>query len=375
MFNPAKPYNDLPPLPPEPEIETKTTLRASAETRAALAELKAAGSIIPNQSVIANAIPILEAQASSAIENIVTTTDKLFRYAGQQIDEADPSTKEAFRYRTALYEGFKEIQTRPLSTGTCVRVCNIIKGAEIDIRSTPGTALQNKVTGEVVYTPPEGEALIRQKLSNWEQFLHSSDVEPLIRMAVLHYQFEAIHPFIDGNGRTGRVINLLFLIQQGLLDIPVLYLSRYIVGNKGDYYRLLGEVTSKGAWEPWILYMLTAVRETAAWTKDKIHSIKVLMDDTASRVRTAEPRIYSRELIEVIFEHPYCRIADLVQKGVAKRQAASVYLTRLEELGVLERAKTKGAEKVYVNPKFIALLQSGNPLETLQTPIAQPGKG
>lgn len=375
MFNPAKPYNDLPPLPPKPEIETKTTLRASAEARAALAELKAAGSMIPNQSVIVNAIPILEAQASSAIENIVTTTDKLFRYAGQQIHEADPGTKEAFRYRTALYEGVKEIQTRPLSTGTCVRVCNIIKGAEIDIRSTPGTALQNKVTGEVVYTPPDGEALIRQKLSNWEQFLHHSDVEPLIRMAVLHYQFEAIHPFIDGNGRTGRVINLLFLIQQGLLDIPVLYLSRFIIGNKADYYRLLGEVTAKGAWEPWILYMLTAVRETAAWTKDKIHSIKVLMDDTASRVRTAEPRIYSRELIEVIFEQPYCRIADLVQKGVAKRQSASVYLTRLEELGVLERSKSKGAEKVYVNPNFIALLQSGNPTETLQTVVSQPAKG
>lgn len=331
--------------------------------------------MIPNQSVIASAIPILEAQASSAIENIVTTTDKLFRYAGQQIDEADPSTREAYRYRTALYEGVKEIQTRPLSTGTCVRTCNIIKGAAIDIRNTPGTALQNKATGEVVYTPPEGEALIRQKLSNWEQFLHSSDVEPLIRMAVLHYQFEAIHPFIDGNGRTGRVVNLLFLIQQGLLDIPVLYLSRFIIANKGDYYRLLGEVTAKGAWEPWILYMLTAVRETAAWTKDKIRSIKVLMDDTASRVRTAEPRIYSRELVEVIFEQPYCRITDLVQKGVAKRQSASVYLTRLEELGVLERAKTKGAEKVYMNPSFIALLQSGNPIETLQTIISQPAKG
>ncbi|HWA22434.1 MAG TPA: Fic family protein [Caulobacterales bacterium] len=369
-FSPAKPYNDLPLLPPETEIETKATLRASAEARAALAELKAAGGMIPNQSVIINSIPILEAQASSAIENIVTTTDKLFRYADHQIDQADPDTKEAFQYRTALYEGFKEIKTRPLSVGTCIRTCAIIKGADLGIRKTPGTALQNKLTGEVVYTPPEGETLILEKLSNWEKFLHESDVEPLIRMAALHYQFEAIHPFIDGNGRTGRVLNLLFLVQHGLLEIPVLYLSRHIIKNKADYYRLLGEVTANNAWEPWILYMLAAVRETATWTREKIVAIKLLIDSTANRVREAEPRIYSRELIELIFEQPYCRISTLVNKGIAKRQAASTYLTRLEELGVLERAKAKGAEKVYANPKFLALLKSGNALETLQTVIS-----
>jgi Fic family protein len=366
-FSPHKPYNDLPLLPPAIEIETKITLRASAEARAALAELKSAGAQIPNQAVIINSIPILEAQASSAIENIVTTADKLFRHAGQGGDEADPDTKEALRYRTALHEGYREIKQRPLSTGTCMRTCQIIKATNIDVRKTPGVALQNKHTGEVVYTPPEGETLIRDKLANWETFLHETEVEPLIKMAVLHYQFEAIHPFEDGNGRTGRILNLLFLVEKGLLDIPVLYLSRHIIKHKADYYRLLANVTAHGDWEPWILYMLSAVRETAQWTVAKIQAIKVLIDDTAARLRNADSRIYSRELVELIFVQPYCRIANVVAAGIAKRQAASTYLNRLTELGFLEQAKARGVEKVFVNPNFMALLKSGNPLETLET--------
>jgi Fic family protein len=367
-FDPAVPYNDLPPLPPAKDVETKAVLKASGDAKAALSALKTAGGLIPNQSVLINSIPILEAQASSAIENIVTTTDKLFRHAGNIDDTADGPTREAFRYRTALKEGFDHIKERPLGTTTCVKICQVIKGSNIDIRKTTGTTLRNHLTAEVIYTPPEGEALIRDKLANWEKFLHeSTDIEPLVRMAVMHYQFEAIHPFIDGNGRTGRVLNLLFLIEQGLLDLPVLYLSLFIMKNKTAYYNLLRGVTANGEWEPWILYMLEAVKETATWTTEKIKAIKLLLDNTAKLFREADPRIYSRELTELIFAQPYCRISTLVDANIAGRHAASNYLNRMVELGILEQVEAKGAQKVFVNPRFLALLKAGDGADLVQT--------
>ena len=200
-----------------------------------MAELKTSGQLIPNQAVLINSIPLLEAQASSEIENIVTTTDKLFRFANESGAQADPATKEALRYRTALIEGFEMLRRRPVSTSTAIAVCSTIKGVELDIRATPGTAMMNEATGAVIYTPPEGQNLLRHQLANWERFIHEAeDIDPLIRLAVMHYQFEAIHPFVDGNGRTGRVLNLLYLVDKGLLDIPVLYLSRYIIANKAS---------------------------------------------------------------------------------------------------------------------------------------------
>ena len=219
-FEPTKPYNTLPSLPPQAEIESRAVLKACIEARAALAELKQAGALIPNQAVLINSIPLLEAQASSEIENIVTTTDRLFQFADDREALADPATKEALRYRTALREGFESLAKHPLSTRTAVEICCTIKGVDMDVRRTPGTALVNERSGELIYTPPEGEALIRDKLANWEQFLHEAeDIDPLVRMAIGHYQFEAIHPFTDGNGRTGRVLNLLYLVDKGLLDI------------------------------------------------------------------------------------------------------------------------------------------------------------
>jgi len=208
----------------------------------------------------------------------------------------------------------------------------------------------------VIYTPPEGDARLRDLLANWERFLHEqTDLDPLVRMAVGHYQFEAIHPFTDGNGRTGRVINTLYLIEAGLLDLPILYLSRHVIAHKADYYGLLLAVTRDDAWEPWLLFMLQAVAETSRWTTRKIAGIRKLVEHTSEHVRTRLPKIYTRELVDVIFEQPYCRIGNLVDKGIARRQAASRYLHDLAGLGVL-REMPVGKEKLFVHPKLLELL-------------------
>ena len=359
MWNPSKPYNHLPPLPPLQDIETKVILKQCIEARAALAELRQAGELIPNQTVLINIIPLLEAKDSSEIENIVTTTDKLFQYAqARSDDKADHATKEALRYRTALYQGVQSLKHRPLSTLTAVEVCQTIKGVDLDIRSTTGTKLTNSHTGEIIYTPPEGEHILRDLLANWERFLHEhQDIDPLIKMAVSHYQFEAIHPFIDGNGRTGRILNVLYLIDVGLLTLPILYLSHYINQNKAQYYALLLNVTKAEAWSDWVLFMLQGITETSQWTTAKILAIKKLHEDTIEYVRQQESVIYSRELIDVIFEQPYSRISNLVDKGVAKRQAASIYLKKLVNIGVLEEM-TLGKEKLFIHPKLLKLLTS-----------------
>ena len=355
-FDPGRPFNDLPDLPPASETETRAILRSCIDARAALAELRVSGRLIPNQAMLINSIPLLEAQASSEIENIVTTADRLFRYANDAAGRADPATKEALRYCTALHRGFEMLKQRPVSTAIAVEVCRTIKGADLDIRNTPGTTLKNDATDEVIYTPPEGEDVLRSKLANWERYIHETgEIDPLIRLAVMHYQFEAIHPFVDGNGRTGRVLNLLYLVDKGLLDIPVLYLSRHIIRNKALYYRYLLEVTTRQAWETWVLFILEAVRATAEWTTAKIHAIRELLDETAAAIRQRMPKIYSRELTELIFVHPYCRISDVVAANIAKRQTAAVYLNALAAQGVLEQFKA-GRENLYVNPPLLALL-------------------
>ncbi|MFP5462927.1 MAG: protein adenylyltransferase Fic [Gammaproteobacteria bacterium] len=357
-FDPLRPYNTLPDLPPSTDIESKPILKACIEARAALAALKSAGALIPNQAVLINTIPMLEAQASSEIENIVTTSDAMFRYAQLEGRAVDPATKEALRYRTALQQGYLSLERRPLGTNTAVEVCSLIKSSAMEIRRVPGTALANQATGEVIYTPPEGEGLLREKLANWERFIHErTDIDPLIRMAVAHYQFEAIHPFIDGNGRTGRVLNLLMLVEQGLLEIPVLYLSRHILRNRAAYYRDLLAVTTVGAWEPWICFMLAAVADTARWTTVKIEAIRRLQSEATDFLRSRAGKIYSRELVDALFVQPYCRIRNLVDIGIAKRQTASVYLKHLVDLGMLSEVGA-GREKLYIHPNFLRLLTS-----------------
>jgi len=361
-FYPTRAYNDLPPLPPDVDLESRTVLKACIEARAALAGLKQAGSLIPNQSVLINTIPLLEARASSEIENVVTTTDRLFRFARPDTEAlADPATKEALRYRTALRRGAESLQKKPLSTATAVQVCRTLRGVDVDVRRVPGTALANDATGLVVYTPPEGEALLRRMLANWEHFLHEAEhLDPLIRMAVAHYQFEAIHPFTDGNGRTGRILNLLFLVEQQLLDLPILYLSRAIIRSKADYYRLLRAVTTHEAWSDWILYLLHAVSETARWTTDRIRAIRDLMQDTAEYVQAEAPGAHSREIVELSFVQPYCRIKNVVEAGIAQRQTAAVYLKKLGSVGVLDEVKA-GREKLFVNPRLMRLLTEEEP--------------
>ncbi len=293
---------------------------------------------------------------------MVTPTAQLFRYAQPDREAlADPATKEALRYRSALRRGVELLTKKPLSTATAVEVCRTLQGANLDVRRVPGTTLRNESTGEVVYTPPQGEALLRKLLANWERFLHENeDVDPLVRMAVAHYQFEAIHPFVDGNGRTGRILNLLFLVEQDLLELPVLYLSRAIIRRKPDYYRLLRAVTTDRAWEEWILYMLRAVDETARWTTDRIRAIRQLMQDTAEYVKTQESGVYSSELVELIFVQPYCRIRNVVEAGIAQRQTAAVYLNQLVGAGVLEEVKV-GREKLFINPRLMRLLTAEKP--------------
>ncbi|MET1046706.1 MAG: protein adenylyltransferase Fic [Hyphomicrobium sp.] len=356
--DPKRPYDALPPLPPPVDLETKAVLKRCIAARTAVAELRRAGELILDQSVLINTIPLLEAKDSSEIENIVTTNDALFREASQADEASDPATKEALRYRSALFSGYEALKSRPLTARTAIDVCSQIKGVAMDVRKTPGTNLKNTFTGEVIYTPPEGEAVLRDLLGNWEIFANAEDdIDPLIRMAALHYQFEAIHPFADGNGRTGRILNILVLIQAGLLDIPTLYLSRHIVRTKSDYYRLLQGVTIKGEWEPWLLYMLTAVETTATWTNAKIRAIRDLMANTAEYTKNKAPGAYSRELIEVIFAQPYTRIAHLTERGIAQRVSASRYLKQLVNIGVLAEEK-RGTHKLFINRKYMDLLGS-----------------
>ena len=353
-WRPQAPFNALPLLPPKADMETKVILKQCIRARSALAELKGAGELIPNPAMLINTLPVLEAQASSAIENIITTTDRLFQF--REMDEnADAATREALRYGQALLEAFGSLQKRPLATRTAEEICSRIKGQPMRVRKIPGTALA-RTTGEIVYTPPVGEDLLRSLLANWEKFLHeATEIDPLVRMAVGHYQFEAIHPFTDGNGRTGRVLNSLFFISEGLLTLPILYLSRYIIQHKEDYYRLLREVTKTDEWEAWILFMLKGVEETAGWTTAKIEAIRELQSHTAARVRKAAPKIYSHELINLIFELPYCRIQNVMEKEIAERQTASVYLKELVRIGVLEE-KPVGREKLFIHPKLMRLL-------------------
>ncbi len=354
------PYNDLPELPPLANVETTPILRMAIRANKALAELRGSGHLIPNQGVLIQALGLSEAKVSSEIENIVTTNDELYRAFADGAANIDAETKEVLRYKDALWHGYRALtqNKRLLTTPLFIELGQILRDSTQGIRNRPGTKLVNS-HGEVKYTPPEGAEVIRQKLSNLEQFIHAEDaLDPLIKMAIVHYQFEAIHPFSDGNGRTGRILNILFLIEKKLLDIPVLYLSRYIISNKMDYYNGLQKVTANSAWESWILYMLKGLEETAIATRERILNIHRLTQATAEQVRARLPRIYSKDLIEIIFQSPYCKIKSLEAIG-KKRQTASVYLKELETIGVLRGIKM-GREMYYVNEPFLRILTGEN---------------
>ena len=354
-WQPDRPYDDLPPPPPPEELETRAVLKAAITANAALARLEQAAAAIPNPTVLINTIPLLEAQASSEIENIVTTTDALFRHIESNAG-ADPATRETLRYGTALRVGFSGMAERGITTATAVAVCSTIKGTQMDLRALPGTRVGNPVTREITYSPPEGRDLIAAKLGDWERFVHADDgLDPLVRMAAAHYQFEAIHPFTDGNGRTGRIINVLMLVEAGLLTQPLLCLSRYLIRTKDDYYRLLLEVTAERAWEEWILYILRGVEDSSRETVAKIAAIRALQEDFTGRARSASKSGADAELQAVLFEQPYCRIATVMDRCGVSRPTASKWLGALADAGLLAEAKV-GRDRLFVNQEYLDIL-------------------
>lgn len=359
-FDTSRPYDDLPLLPPHADIETVPVLKQCLSATRALAELKGAGGLIPDQAILINAIPLQEAKASSEIENIVTTQDNLFRAALDETKPIDPQTKEVLRYRTALRFGYEAVLKGSFSMSTLREVCSILRDEEVEYRTIGHNVfIGNRQARLIRFVPPQGGPLIGEKLANLESYLMAADgPDPLIRMAVAHYQFEAIHPFTDGNGRTGRILNILYLLQAGLLDIPVLYLSSYLIRHKSEYYRLLLDVSARQTWEPWIVYMLRGVEETAQRTTEMIHGIRHLLDETIERVHRTLPRVYSKELVELLFRQPYCKIAFLVEAGIAKRQTAAAYLQALEKAGIL-KSETIGRERIFINPPLLELLKEG----------------
>lgn len=356
-FDPTRSYDDLPLLPPSVDVETAPVLKQCLRATRALAELKGTGGLIPDQAILINSIPLQEAQASSEIENILTTQDALFRAELNDARTADPQTKEVLRYRTALRRGYETVRDRGLSVALLREVCSVLRDRDVLFRRAGEIVhIGNPRTREIRYTPPMGGSPIDDRLRNLEQyFLKDEGPDELIRMAVAHYQFEAIHPFDDGNGRTGRILNILYLVHAGLLELPVLYLSRYLIQHRQEYYRLLLEVTAEQSWEKWIVFMLSGVEETAKWTTERVRAIRRLLDDTVERVRNEAPTVYSKELVELLFHQPYSKIVFLVEAGIAKRQTAAEYLGTLEQLGILQ-SEMVGRERIFVNVSLMNLL-------------------
>lgn len=355
VFDPSVPFNDLPALPGRDVLETARVLKSVIDARAELAALNTACRMIPNPDIITSTIPLREARASTEIENIVTTNDELFRAEFNVDDAPNPATKEALRYRDALRHGVHLLKSRPVSEKVAVEICTTLQGNPAAVRSTPGTFIGNPGTGEKLYTPPEGVDVIRGHLSAWERYICSGHgLDPLVLMAATHYQFEAIHPFYDGNGRTGRILNLLLLLQEGVLDLPVLYLSGHIVRNKAEYYRLLRGVTGSGDWESWVLFMVESVAVSARETHQTIDELTAAQSETVSQIRALGLQ-HAAELGELLYTQPYIRIADIVDRGLAKRQTASSWLQQLKGGGIVEELQT-GRSKVFVNTTALQIL-------------------
>jgi Fic family protein len=357
-----KAFNDLPLLPPkEFLVETISILKQESKSAVALAELKGLTKTLPNPNILINAVILKEAQASSGIENVITTQDQLYQALYAKSAKPDVATKEVLRYREALLMGTRLIKERGfLNINGIIAIQKELEENNAGLRRLPGTALINDLTNEVIYTPPDNFDTISDLMNNLEEYLNNDadDISPLIKLAIQHYQFESIHPFYDGNGRTGRIINVLYLIMKGLLNEPVLYLSSFIIQNKGDYYRLLQEVRTKNNWEDWILYMLKGIEQTAQSTITQINKINLLFNETQKLVQEKLPRIYSKDLIEQLFIHPYSKIEFLVNNLGIERKAASRYLNGLEEIGIL-KSQQKGKEVIYINIKLYNLLKKG----------------
>jgi Fic family protein len=351
----------MPILPLKIELETKRILKILASARSAIAELKGVAAIIPNQSILINTLSLQEAKDSSAIENIITTHDELYKSDIFARSFASPAAKEVYNYASALKYGYEKVKaTGILTNNNILEIQATLEENSAGFRVLPGTALKNDKTGETVYMPPQEPLEIKAMMSNLEQFINideMSDLDPLIKMAIIHHQFESIHPFYDGNGRTGRIINILYLVKKEYLNSPILYLSRFINQHKADYYRLLQEVRDKGSWEEWILFILTGIEQTSKQTILLIQKMKDLMQSHKHKIRSELKKIYSQDLINTIFCHPYTKIEFVMRELNVSRITATRYLDKLVEIKLMNKAKI-GRESYYINSELFNLLSN-----------------
>jgi len=345
-------------LPLNMDLETKKVLKALPAAHAALAELKGIASTIPNQNILINTLGLQEAKDSSAIENIITTHDDLYK-SGLNFDAFKSlQAKEVQNYISALKKGFELITTTGLLTNKSIlQIQEILEDNKAGFRKLPGTALKNAATGETIYTPPQNYEEILRLMANLEQYINDpemQDCDPLIKMAIIHFQFESIHPFYDGNGRTGRIINILYLILEKQQTLPILYLSKYIIKHKADYYRFLQKVREDNLWEDWILFMLKGVEETAKETIELIFKIKELMLDYKHKLRN-NYKFYSQDLLNNLFKHPYTKIEFVVNDLGVSRLTAANYLNKLADDKMLRKHKL-GTANYYINEELVELL-------------------
>ena len=344
-------------LPLAHQIETQKVLKKAISANRALANLNGVARIIPNSAILINSLVLQEAKDSSAIENIITTHDELYR-ANLDIESVTNEAKEVQNYKEALLRGFALVKdTKLLLKKHIVEIQAVLEQNDAGIRKQAGTNLKNSLTGEVIYTPPQDYETIQELLTNLENYINEpNDIDPLVNMAIIHHQFESIHPFYDGNGRTGRIINILYLILKDLLDIPVLYLSRYIITHKADYYRLLSDVSFNDGLNEWILFMLRGVEEIARETIQTIKSIETLMNETKNIIIEQKPKIYSKDLLEALFYHPYTKKAFIVEHLKISRPTVTNYLNELENIGILSSKKI-GKEIFYIHTKLFDLFK------------------
>ncbi len=353
---------ELPKLPLTIDLETKAILKKAAAARSALAELKGAATSIPNEDILISTLSLQEAKDSSAIENIITTHDELYQSDAISKNFKTIASKEVHSYAMALRNGFETVKQQGfISNNHILQIQSVIEENAAGFRRLPGTSLKNEQTGEVVYTPPQSYDEIMDLMGNLEKFINDnslSDLDPLIKMAIIHHQFESIHPFYDGNGRTGRIINILYLVKEGLLQLPILYLSRYINKNKAAYYKLLQDVRTNDNWEDWVMYMLSSIEETSLQTIKQIHGIKNLMLKHKQKIRTDLPKIYSQDLLNNLFRHPYTKIDFVMTDLSVSRPTATKYLDELSTAGVLQKEKW-GKDNYYINKDLFNLLANG----------------
>lgn len=353
-LDPDRPYNELPSLPPRQGLETTATLKACTRAARALAELKGVSRQLPDPRILLIVLPLQEARDSSAIENIITTTNNLFRAIALDDANVDPNTKEVLRYRRAMDVGERLLRKNELLTTRLLEdVCSILLNREVRVRAVPGTKLKNANTGKTIYTPPEGEDNLRKLLADLEKFIHEyPHADALIKMGVIHYQFEAIHPFHDGNGRTGRILNILYLMQTELLHLPILYLSRYFIENRRGYYRNLRRVTRTGEWEPWILYMLKAVEETARQTSRQIEEIDALFRERLEQAKARVGGAHAKEMLELVFTRPYIQVKTVAENLDVSRQTARKYLQNWVDAELLISEKS-GRDLLFINDALL----------------------